>query len=287
MPDTGVRERAVEAAATGDPAAGPDRTTGRAVDLLGGAARAAVRRSIAIVLFVAVWELAPRLGMVDPVFLPPISEVATSWWRLIANGELVEHLAASVVRSMSGLALAVVTAIPLGLLVGWYRPVADVLDPLLEVFRNTSALALLPVFVLLLGLGETSKIALVLFACTWPILLNTISAVRGVDPLLVKSARSFGLSSPALFWKVVLPSSVPALFTGVRLAASYSILVLIAAELTGAKAGLGYLITAAQYNFQIPQMYAGILTISLLGLALNQLLVAVERRLTRWRAYPA
>ena len=95
------------------------------------------------------------------------------------------------------------------------------------------------------------------------------------------------LSSPALFWKVVLPSSVPALFTGVRLAAAYSILVLIAAELTGAKAGLGYLITAAQYNFQIPQMYAGILTISLLGLALNQLLVAVEHRLTRWRTPPA
>lgn len=247
----------------------------------------AFRRGTAIVLFLAVWELAPRAGLVDRVFLPPLSEVLATWWQLVLAGELAEHLQASLLRSVSGLVLAVLSAIPLGLLIGWYRPVADVLGPLLEMFRNTSALALLPVFVLLLGLGETSKIALVVFACTWPILLNTISAVRGVDPLLVKSARSFGLSSPALFRKVVLPASVPALFTGIRLAAAYSILVLIAAELTGAKAGLGYLITAAQYNFQIPQMYAGILTISLLGLALNQLLVAVEHRLTRWRTPPA
>ncbi|MFP5070751.1 ABC transporter permease [Pseudonocardia nantongensis] len=250
-------------------------------------AAVALRRGSAVVLFLAVWELVPRFGLVDRVFLPPFSEVVAALWGLVVDGELAEHLQASLLRSVSGLVLAVLAAIPLGLLIGWYRPVSDVLGPLLELFRNTSALALLPVFVLLLGLGETSKIALVVFACTWPILLNTISAVRGVDPLLIKSARSFGLSSPALYWKVVLPSSVPALFTGVRLAAAYSILVLIAAELTGAKAGLGYLITAAQYNFQIPQMYAGILTISLLGLALNQLLVAVEHRLTRWRTPPA
>lgn len=283
MPDTGTRPHPVP----GGPATREPRRDGR---LVAGAVRVgtvSLRRAIAVVLFLALWELAPRIGLVDRVFLPPISEVAGSWWRLAVGGELAEHLGASLLRSVSGLALAVLTAIPLGLLIGWYRPVADVLGPLLELFRNTSALALLPVFVLLLGLGETSKIALVLFACTWPILLNTISAVRGVDPLLIKSARSFGLSSPALFWKVVLPSSVPALFTGVRLAAAYSILVLIAAELTGAKAGLGYLITAAQYNFQIPQMYAGILTVSLLGLALNQLLVAAEHRLTRWRTPPA
>jgi NitT/TauT family transport system permease protein len=174
--------------------------------------------------------------------------------------------------------------VPLGVLVGWYRPVAEALNPLLEIFRNTAPLALLPVFVLLLGLGETSKIALVLFASLWPILLNTVSAVRTVDPLLVRSARSLGLSSLSLFWKVVLPSALPTLFTGVRLAVASSIMVLVAAEMMGAKAGLGYLINSAQFNFQIPQMYAGILTISLLGLGLNQLLVTLERRFSRWRA---
>ncbi|CAM5673830.1 hypothetical protein SALBM135S_02320 [Streptomyces alboniger] len=148
--------------------------------------------------------------------------------------------------------------------------------------RNT-ALALLPVFVLLLGIGETSKISLVVYACTWPILLNTISAVRNVDPTLLKLARSMDLSAPRLFQKVILPGLVPVMFTGIRLAGAVSVLVLVAAEMIGAKAGLGHLVNASQYNFAIPQMYAGIITISAIGVAFNQFLVAVERRLSSWR----
>jgi len=123
----------------------------------------------------------------------------------------------------------------------------------------------------------------VLYACTWPILLNTISAVRTVDPTLIRLGRSVNLSGFRLFQKVILPSAVPTVFTGIRLAGAVSILVLVAAEMVGAKAGLGYLINASQYNFAIPQMYAGIVTISVIGLLFNQLLVALERRFTSWR----
>jgi NitT/TauT family transport system permease protein len=240
-------------------------------------------KSAAIVALLLLWETAPRLGLVDRTFLPPFSEVARAWWELAADGQLADNARASLVRSFSGFGLAVAIAVPLGLLIGWYRPVADLLGPLLEVFRNTAALALLPVFVLLLGIGETSKISIVVYACTWPILLNTISAVRGVDPTLLKLAKSMDLSAPRLFQKVILPSAVPVMFTGVRLAGAVSILVLVAAEMIGAKAGLGYLINASQYNFAIPQMYAGIITISAIGVAFNQLLVALERRLSTWR----
>ncbi|MFD1086138.1 ABC transporter permease [Micromonospora andamanensis] len=250
--------------------------------LLGYATRLA-HRSVAVLALAAVWELAPRAGLVDRVFLPPLSEVLVTWFELLRNGQLAEHVAASMTRSFAGLALAVVTAIPLGLLIGWYRPLANLLSPLLEVFRNTAALALLPVFVLILGLGETSKIALVLYACSWPILLNTIAGVKGVDPLLVRSARSMGLNHLRLFQKVILPAAVPTIFTGVRLAGAYSILVLVAAEMVGAKAGLGYLINYAQYNFAITDMYSGIITISAIGLLVNQLLVAGERRFSTWR----
>ncbi|GAA3177476.1 hypothetical protein GCM10010451_28080 [Streptomyces virens] len=246
--------------------------------LLGGATRSA-----AIVALVLLWEAAPRLGLADRTFLPPFSEVAAAWWDLAADGQLADNARASLVRSLSGFGLAVVCAVPLGLLIGWYRPVADVLGPLLEVFRNTAALALLPVFVLLLGIGETSKISIVVYACTWPVLLNTISAVRTVDPTLLKLAKSMDLSAARVFQKVILPSSVPMIFTGIRLAGAVSILVLVAAEMIGAKAGLGYLINASQYNFAIPQMYAGIVTISAIGVAFNQLLVALEKRLSSWR----
>lgn len=240
-------------------------------------------KTAAIGALLALWEVAPRVGLVDRTFLPPFDEVARAWWGLLGDGQLAANTQASLMRSFSGFGLAVAVAVPLGLLIGWYRPVANLLGPLLQVFLNTAALALLPVFVLLLGIGETSKISIVLYACSWPILLNTISAVGDVDPTLLKLAKSMDLSTPRLFQKVILPASVPTIFTGIRLAGAISIVVLVAAEMVGAKAGLGYLINASQYNFEIPQMYAGIITISAIGVAFNQLLVAVERRLSSWR----
>ncbi|GAA0678740.1 ABC transporter permease [Kitasatospora atroaurantiaca] len=244
----------------------------------------ALTKSLAIALLLAVWETAPRLGLVDRTFLPPFSEVVDAWFGLLDSGQLATNTQASLTRSFTGFGLAVTIGVPLGLLIGWYRPVANLLSPLLELFRNTAALALLPVFVLILGIGETSKISIVLYACLWPILLNTISAVRSVDPTLLRLARSLDLSAPRLFQKVILPASVPVVFTGIRLAGAVSILVLVAAEMVGAKAGLGYLINASQFNFAIPQMYAGIVSISVIGVAFNQLLVALERRFTAWRA---
>lgn len=237
----------------------------------------------AILAFLGVWEVAPRIGLVDKVFLPPFSEVTQTFFALIGNGQLWEHVSASLSRALFGFVIAVAVAIPLGIAIAWYRPVAEFLNPILELFRNTAALALLPVFILILGIGETSKVALVVYASTFPILLNTISGVRTVDPLLIRSARSLGLSPIRLFQKVILPASVPTIFTGLRMAAASSILVLIAAEMVGAKAGLGYLITASQLNFQIPEMYAGIVTIALVGLAFNGVLVGIEHRLSRWR----
>lgn len=248
------------------------------------AAVRAVRSSVAIVAFLALWEAAPRLGLTDPVFLPPFSVVLQALAGQVASGELAQHLGASLTRAGAGFAIALGIAIPLGVAIGWYRQAAELLNPILELFRNTAALALLPVFILILGIGETSKIAIVAFACTFPVLLTTIAGVRTVDPLLVKSARSLGLSNVRLFWHVVLPSAVPTIFTGIRMAGAASILVLVAAEMVGARAGLGYLITYTQFNFQIPQMYAGILVIALTGVTINGLLLGLERRFSRWRA---
>jgi NitT/TauT family transport system permease protein len=241
------------------------------------------RRTIAIALFLAAWELAPRAGLVDRIFLPPLSEVVPTLWELVRNGQLWSNIEASLTRSLTGFALAIVVAVPLGLLIGWYRPISELLGPLLEIFRNTAPIALLPVFILILGIGETSKVSIVLYACTWPILLNTITAVRTVDQTLVKSARSLGLPAPRIFQKVILPAALPTIFTGVRLAGATAVLVVVVAEMVGAKEGLGYLINSSQQNFAINEMYAGIIAIAGLGLAFNQLLVLVERRFTRWR----
>lgn len=274
------------------PARSPDRVLGRLRHALahapaegvGTRGLARVARALAGPALVGTaWQVAPRTGVVDPVFLPPLSDVLARWWQLALAGDLWAHTQASLVRAGTGFVLALAAALPLGLLIGWFRPIAELLNPVLNVFWNTAVLALLPVFVLFFGIGEESKIAIVGYACLWPILLNTINAVRTVDPLLVKSARSLGLGPLRLFQKVILPGTVPTVFTGIRLSAAASILVLVAAEMVGAREGLGFLIINSQANFAIPDMYSAILTVSAIGLIINQLLLALERRFSRWR----
>lgn len=236
-----------------------------------------------LVALALIWEFVPRLGLVNSYFIPPLHVVLQEWWSMVLDGELWKHVRASLVRSAAGFGLATAIAIPLGAVIAWYRPVREFATPPLEVFRNTAALALLPVFMLLLGIGQTSKIAIVLYACFFPILLATISGVSAVDPQLLRSARVLGLSPVATFRKVVFPAAIPTIFTGVRISGAAAVLVLIAAEMIGATAGLGFLINYAQFNFLIPKMYAAILTTSLLGVAVNYGLVALERRFSRWR----
>ncbi|MCX8453168.1 ABC transporter permease [Paenarthrobacter ureafaciens] len=276
---------AVGPSAAAHPAAArttPEPSAGRR---LANAAGSVVWKSTAVVAFLALWELGPTY-LASPstkVFLPPLHEVLAAWARLFEAGTIQGHITASLTRSVAGFGAALVAGVALGLLIAWYGRLNSVLNPLLELFRNTAALALLPVFTLLLGIGEESKISIVAYAAFFPVLLNTIAGVKTVDPLLIRAARSLGLGSFRLFQKVILPSAVPTIFTGIRMAGTASILVLIAAEMVGAKAGLGYLIVNAQSSFLIPDMYAGILTVSLLGLAVNFLLVALARHFSRWR----
>ncbi|PLT47423.1 ABC transporter permease [Paenibacillus sp. FSL W8-1187] len=242
-----------------------------------------VERSAAIVAFLVLWELLPRLGVISEAYLSPFSVVAATVWELLSSGAAWEHGSASLSRSLSGLLLAAAGGIALGLLIGWFRRVEALLDPLLQLFRQISAFALLPVFILFLGIGEASKTAIILWASFWPILLNTVGGVRSADKLLIDSARSMGASQAYLFFRVILPSAAPSIFTGIRLGGANCITALVAAEMIGASAGLGFYTLNSQEIFQIPDMYAGILLLAAMGLLLNYVLAWVERRFTRWR----
>ncbi|TWH47525.1 NitT/TauT family transport system permease protein [Sporomusa sp. KB1] len=245
-----------------------------------------VYRFLAIGAFLLLWEIAPRIGLADPVFLPPFSKVFLAFCNLLTSGELVKHIAVSLRRSIIGFSLGLVISIPLGLIIGWFKNFENFIDPLLQTFRQTSTLALFPVFILLFGIGEISKVAIIFWGVQWAILLNTIAGVKNVDPLLIKAAKSMGTSSFKIFIKVVIPASIPSIFTGIRLSATTSILILIAAEMIGANAGLGFLLYDAEVKYQIPVMYASIITMSMLGLLLNYTLVAIEKRVTRWKEEP-
>lgn len=242
-----------------------------------------LKKILLLLMFLLIWELLPASGIMSKAFLAPPSEVFATLINLLISGELWVHTSISLQRALTGFGLAVVTMIPLGFLMGWYKGFEEIADGLVQTLRQTSSLSLFPVFILFLGIGEISKIAVIFWGAQWPILLNTISGVKNVDPLLIKSARSMGSSAFSLFRKVVIPSSLPSISTGLRLSATHSVIVLVAAEMIGAKSGLGYSIINWEYNFMIPEMYAAIVTLALLGLITNYSLVWLEKTTTRWK----
>lgn len=238
-----------------------------------------------LVIFFALWEIAPRLGWLNRIFFPPLSEVCEAWYAMLLDGTLSANIGISLQRAAIGFLLATVVAVPLGFLMGRYTLFEKVSDLLVQTLRNTSQFALLPVFILLLGIGEASKIAITFYSSVFFLLINTISGVKSVDPLLLKAARSMGTSDLDLFRKVILPASIPSIVSGARLAVKSSIFAVIGAEMLAAKSGLGFLIQQSQLMMETADMYAGILTMTAIGLLVNYLLVWFERWATAWKGH--
>jgi NitT/TauT family transport system permease protein len=221
--------------------------------------------------------------LVDPFLLPPFSDVIESLGRLTGSGEMLKHIAGSLKRSGLGFFIAVTFSIIMGLIMGWFKRVERVMNLLLEAGRNTSTLALYPVFILVFGLGEVSKVAIITWGAMWPTLLNTINGVKNVDLSLIKMARSMGISKTGLFFKVLLPTALPSIAVGLRLSAASSLLILVAAEMLGSNKGLGFMTFYYQERYAIPEMYGGIISISIIGLIINILMVKLEKRMTIWK----
>lgn len=238
-----------------------------------------------LIAFFGLWEIAPRLGWLNRIFFPPLSEVCVAWYAMLLDGSLIDNIGISLERAAAGFILAVVVAIPLGFIMGRYPTFEKISDLLVQTLRNTSQFALLPVFILLLGIGEASKIAITFYSSIFFLLINTISGVKSVDPLLVKAARSMGTSDIDLFRKVILPASIPSIVSGMKLAVKSSIFAVIGAEMLAAKSGLGFLIQQSQLMMQTADMYAGILTMTGIGLFVNYLLVWFERWSTAWKSH--
>jgi NitT/TauT family transport system permease protein len=235
-------------------------------------------------VFLALWELCGRNGwFVKPQFLPPFTKVVGVLADLLVSGDVWKHASVSLTRAIIGFAIGLCVAIPLGLALGWNKRLEMFLNPLLQTFRNMPILALFPVFIMFFGIGELSKTVIIIWAVSWPTLLNTISGVKSVDPQLIKASRSMGTKSLRLFATVVLPAALPFIFTGVRLSASNSILVLVAAEMIGASKGLGYALYFYQMNMMVPQMYGYLIIMAIIGVTLNGTLELIEKRSFRWR----
>lgn len=240
------------------------------------------RKVVSPLALLLLWELASRLAWVDPKLVPPPSLAILDIWDLIVTGQLFVALWASLRRVVAGFLIATVIGIVIGTLMARVRLFETIFDPLVELIRPVSPLALFPLALLWFGIGDASKIFLITLACSFPVILNTYAAVRGIDRSLVLAARSLGANRWEVFARIVLPGSLPGIFTGLRLAWGISLIVIIAAEMIGAVAGIGYMILNAQQVFQIERVFSGIIVVGLLGFVTDLGFRRLRARLMPW-----
>jgi NitT/TauT family transport system permease protein len=236
---------------------------------------------ILIVLLLGFWQFSALYIMDTPTW-PPVSRIFVAWYENIADGTIIKHLLATLWRQMLGYGLAVVLGISLGLAIGYYRIVYNLLEPLIEVFRPIPGPAYLPVLVLFVGIGHEMKVVLILVASFFPILLNTYGGVRSIDPVQFDTARTLGLTTLQTLREVVLPAASPQILTGMRISLAISLILAILSEMIVSNDGLGYFTLLAERTFKVPEMYAGIFTLALFGYVLNRLFLMGEARLIRW-----
>ncbi|MCB0063655.1 MAG: ABC transporter permease [Caldilineaceae bacterium] len=233
-------------------------------------------------LFLLLWEGLVRLGWLDYRFFPPPSTVLTIFGRMIASGELWGHLSISLFRVLAGFVVGALPAVVLGLLMGWFRALYAFFDPIIAATHPVPKIALLPLFLILFGLGETTKIATIAVAVFFLVLITTVNGVRLVEPVLIEAAQSYGAKGWRLFYKVILPATLPAIFTGLRLGLGVALLVIVGAEFVAANKGIGYLIWISWSTLAVNKMYVGLVTIALLGMLTTNGLEWLRRRLMPW-----
>lgn len=239
-------------------------------------------RCVGPLVLLGLWWIGSSTGFFSDRFLPSPAHIVSTGSDLIRSGTLGHHLTVSLGRVGKGLLIGGGAGLILGVLAGLSTLGEELLDPSMQMLRTVPFIALIPLFIVWFGIGETSKVALIALACSFPMYLNAYSGVRRVDPKLVEAARSFGLSKHRLVGEIVLPEALPSILVGLRYAIGVSILALIAAEQINASAGIGYLMTQAREFLETDVLIVCIVVYAALGLAADLLVRILERVLMPW-----
>lgn len=232
---------------------------------------------------IIIWEIIARLGLVSPLFLPAPSAILTNGWDMLINGEIVDNLLASLYRIVIGYALGATFGILIGLLLGFSRWADAIGTPVVYSIYPIPKIALLPLFILWLGIGELSKVTIIALGVFFPVVINTYSGVKNVDQMLIKAAVTFGSNYVNVIRKVILPGSLPMIFAGLKLAAGTSLLLLVAAEMIAAQQGIGSMVLHYGNLMITSKLMVGVLILSLLGLTFNRTLQWIEKKLLPWK----
>ncbi len=238
--------------------------------------------ALLLLILIALWESLPRSGLLYSRYFPPFSTVVAAFIEGIRSGEIPRHTAFSISRAFRGYLLAVLIGVTLGTLTGAIRWVSDVLEITVELLRPMPSVALVPVAILLFGTSDSYNISIIAFGCTWPIFVNTFEGTRSVDTQWIDTARVYGIRRYGLLRKVVVPAALPYIVSGLRISLASSIIVVTVTEMLASPNGLGFFIMDMYNAYRTPQMYAGIITIGIVGYCLNRLFLVAEGRLMAW-----
>ena len=242
-----------------------------------------LRRWLVPVLLLVLWEVASDTGLVDSYYLPPLHVVLETGWSMLLSGQLLDDTGVSLYRLFAGYFIGAIAGIAVGIVTGRSELFFDLLDPVIQALRPISPIALLPLAIVYLGIGDFEKIMLIAYSTFFPVVINTYFGVRSVDPVVLMAARTLGATRRRdMLREIILPAALPHIFSGLRVSLGISFIVLIAAEMIAAHSGLGYRILDAEQIFEIDVVYVGIVAISLLGLLFDAVFMRVRRQLLPW-----
>ena len=237
---------------------------------------------VAVASALALWELLVRSGAVSDTSFPPMSETVAELVGLLGEGDFWTAVLNTLQGWALGLGIAILLAVPTGIVVGSSRLLYRALRVPIEFLRPIPSVALIPLAVLVYGTGLESKVFLAVFASFWPLFVQTLYGVQDVDPVLTDTARSFGLGRFERLWRIRLPAAVPYIVTGVRISSAVALILAVTAEIVIGSAGLGRSISVAQAGGAVELMYALIIATGLLGWAMNAVFTRAERRVLHW-----
>jgi NitT/TauT family transport system permease protein len=239
--------------------------------------------TLSVAIFLCIWQAVAAARLVPELFLPGPSDIFSEFGVLVREGKLWNDLLVSGQELVLGYGLAILIAIPLGILMGWYRGMSWALDPFVSFFYSTPRIALLPLFIIWFGIGINSKIAIIFLGAFFPILINTVAGMHNIEPGLIKVARSYGASDLQIFRTVALPGSVPFTLTGLRLGIGHALIGVVVGELIAAQAGIGLMMANAGATYQTSRVFVGVFILAFAGLALTYILQLLERRFQSWK----
>lgn len=239
--------------------------------------------TLSFIVILLLWEIISRMEWIPPLFLPAPSGILAEGWVMLKTGLIFKHVLASLSRILWGFSIACVMGLTVGILIGFFSIPEAIGNPLIAATFPIPKIAILPLLILWLGIGEVSKAAVIALGVFFPMVINVYTGVKNVDPLLIKAALSLGSNRASIIRKVILPSILPMVFAGMKLGIGIALLLVVAAEMIAADAGIGFMILTAADLMETKKLMVGLIILSLLGIFFNWLFKKLEHLFIPWK----